>query len=121
MTLTEFLLARIDVEDDVLHDEPWLAEYVHRECEMKRRIVALHTPTAPPVYHCHCGSPLTPEDVRAGCWAHGKQYAQSPRTCDTCASTTLPVGADGAAPCETLAALAIPYAEHEDYREEWRP
>ncbi|WP_225794772.1 DUF6221 family protein [Streptomyces aculeolatus] len=26
-----------------------------------------------------------------------------------------------APPCETLRALALPYADHPDYREEWRP
>lgn len=62
------------------------------ECEAKRRIVEAH--------------PLTSDAVGTGC-----------RTCDLDEDGML-VMADGG--CTTLRALAFPYADHLDFREEWR-
>lgn len=63
------------------------------ECEAKRRIVAAH----PVVQHGTDGR--GPEDE----WECRKCYEYP------------------ASWCTTLRALALPYADHPDYREEWRP
>lgn len=127
LTLTEFLLARIDYaeleaitaidlnnwqEPGTKHVWKWLHAYKrpgspgwssnhhegapspHRvlaECESKRRIVELHTGDKYYVY----------EDTK---------YA-----CETCGDGTIKW------PCDTLRLLALPYADHIDYREEWKP
>jgi hypothetical protein len=62
------------------------------DCAAKRAIVELH-----PLYRC----------THARCGGDGSH-------CRTC-------GADVPAPCPTLLALAQPYADHPDYRNEWRP
>lgn len=130
MTLTEFLLARI-AEDEAAarKDEPWLwtddenrpipdAELalvsgvdlrmevpVSRwlaECEAKRRIVAEH--------------PASTE------WAEGVNACTTCQwdiDCDAPKHDHQP-GA-GPYPCPTLRILALPYADHPDYQQEWRP
>lgn len=129
MTLTEFLLARIaetearargsldtgyqppahspDDHPEYIPDfypEPTRqdrAEVAHilAECEAKRRIVALH------------GGFLA--------WSTANQLH-----CETCAKW-YEADYDGPPnvdwPCATLRLLAMPYADHPDYREEWRP
>lgn len=63
---------------------------VLREVEAKRRIMALHT-------------------IRSGT---GGDWDTDPAAiCNECG---------GLYPCETLELLALPYADHPDYREEWR-
>lgn len=120
MTLTDFLLARIaedeavgresattglrwngptaiglnesDIPDTVDIDAGRLLD----ECEAKRRIVALHR----------------------------NRYGLG--DCESCADgwEDLTTGEAGhnplLYPCPTLRALALPYADHPDYREEWR-
>lgn len=70
------------------------------ECEAKRRIVALHERLSGE----HATHPDFP-DGSAACvacgWSDG-WYAEP-------------------WPCETLKALAVPYADHPDYDESWRP
>ena len=62
------------------------------ECEAKRRIVGLHV--------CACPDP----------------------TCGDCGECSGLHHADPTpAPCDTLRLLALPYADHEDYDEGWRP
>ena len=147
MTLTEFLLARI-AEDEVValaaSDSPWRtegskyvsgayiisrgggsvshatevttpdAEHIVRhdparvlaECEAKRRIVELHAPVIPVSPFSKCGHP--------GCdQSHSEK--RLPPACPTCPTSDV----DGA--CETLYTLAIPYVDHPDYRDEWKP
>ena len=107
MTLTEFLLARI------AEDEAWTAEHPHfgdgsapdyvppwwtrvlAECEAKRRIMALHDFdfVAP-----------------AGAESSWDEFT----SCRTCR------GDSGEYPCPTLRALASVYADHPDYRQEWK-
>lgn len=126
MTPTEFLLARIDDDENtarcaghgnglVFHD--WNAEWVQvelpdnarptydvrhirtfspdrvrSECEAKRRIIDEHT--------CHCPDP----------------------NCRDCGACSGDHHADPTpAPCATLRFLALPYADHPDYDEGWRP
>jgi hypothetical protein len=125
MTLTEFLLECI-AEDEVvaracLNKRPWArnqdqrpatcetfaadwcplaTEHITRhdpsrvlvECEAKRRIVEIHSLVPDP----------EPDDRWLG-------------LCDACDST------QEGYPCTTLRVLALPYADHPDYREGWRP
>ena len=121
MTLVEFLLDRIAEDErgaEVLRqrDEAsgitseWLgflpgrgsfAARVLAECEAKRAVIELHTPVAPEP--CHCGVP----------WS--RHEGPRPRTlCGEC------VASDGRY-CNTMYLLALPYADHPDYREEWKP
>lgn len=136
MTLAEFLLARIAEDEAVARAAtlgPWATSpskyvaghYVHgdrsngeqvahatettkanashiarhdparvfAECEAKRRIVALHRP---------------------------ERYADvDEHFCTTCRAGAFERTVDW--PCPTLRALALPYADHPDYQEEWRP
>lgn len=99
--LAEFLLARI------AEDEAWLVGHGHfteapewvppfwkrveAECESKRRILEQH-----------CGAIDTGLDTAVGrIWV-----------CAGCGQTY---------PCLTMRYLALPYAGHPDYREEWKP
>ncbi len=101
MTLTDFLLARI-AEDEAAWlpaaTQPRRAGKTHArrhlaECEAKRRIVELHPPRETHRGYPYCGGCLqSEEDDRA-------LYYD----------------------CPTLRALALPYADHPDYRDEWKP
>jgi len=111
MTLTEFLLARIDEDVEAAIDADWamqgkwyvdaddkVDEYVRRvsparvvaECEAKRRIVKIHTEGLDDFD----GSEL---------------YSTG---CDGCRSALWP--------CPTILALILPYADHPDYQPEWK-
>lgn len=74
-------------------------ERVLAECEAKRRLVALHRP-----WGFEYGG------------GEGCQRCVSP---DDYTVTALPDVERF--PCETLVLLALPYADHEDFPEEWRP
>src|SRR5262245_6868960 len=41
--------------------------------------------------------------------------------CPTCTEQTITAWAPEDSPCPTLRLLALPYDQHSDYREEWRP
>ncbi len=66
-----------------------------REVEARRRLLNLHSPT------------------KAG----GDECAVCDYGVDSCGC----MGMNGGWPCATIALLALPYADHPDYREEWRP
>ena len=114
LTLTEFLLARIDEDEahldaEVLNDFPptgtcWKrlgddrvcirprghdvdSARVLAECDAKRRLVALHSPDQP-----YCSDNFSNAD---------HAYFEGP--------------------CENLRLLALPYADHAEFRAEWRP
>lgn len=112
MTLTEFLLARV-AEDEALisgaldvgvgfFGDQWAyfawgyeidVNYprIAAECAAKRRIIELHTDD--PTLPCPtCADP-------AGVYEHQPVWQ----------------------PCPTLRLLALPYSDHRDYLEEWRP
>lgn len=112
--LTEFLLARVaEGEAVALGVNRWVYEHLNEagdehttgpylehfdparalaECEAKRAIVALHV----------LGEPWDePVDEMLGSCA----------ACDYQSASW---------PCPTLRILALPYADHPDYREEWR-
>ena len=104
MTLTEFLLTRI-AEDErrvefvrgFIPDEGDQGEYINparvlAECEAKRRIVELHS------------------------WGEGHECSVYDRTgeVDNCRYV---IGGE----CSTMQLLALPYADHPEFRPEWRP
>lgn len=100
LTLSVFLLARIAEDeaaterflDDYVPEGAWGLTRVLAECEAKRRVIAAHP--------------------------HQIDHRDEVLGCATC-----PEGA--VAPnwryCLTLRALALPYADHPEYRQEWRP
>ena len=125
-TLTEFLLSRIPEDArwaDEIHREgcdhlppqptfPCDCEWPARllaECEAKRRIVELHDHGDQACWEMHRGvyGPGWPEGSYA---VEGQAWAHPSLEC-------VPERND---PCDTIRLLALPYADHPDYREEWR-
>lgn len=121
MNLADFLLARIAEDEELARDtaaehyngdhggtgccgqsRQFLSAHaparVLAECEAKRRIVELHAVSTKREW-------VNPID--------GPAYQEDEHTCAIC----------GWVPevCETIKLLALPYADHPDYREEWRP
>ncbi len=80
------------------HVARWAPLKILAECEAKRRIIDLHSDT---------------RDHGAGGITHTGR-------CDTCGENIWR-DPDDQFPCETLKAVALPYADRPDYREEWRP
>ena len=103
MTLVEFLRARL-VEDAEpcegsaeygdCHD---FSERRARDVEAKRRIIDEHTPSKPP------------------------GLALAERVCRTCTTAQKWDEKSNESNCITLRLLALPYADHKDYDEAWRP
>jgi hypothetical protein len=135
--LVEFLRARLDEDEQVareaaehgegVYDSPMQATFwsprVLAEVEAKRLIVERHRPISEPVE-----------------WPDDQTGKGEALVCSSCGNRDLDgwinwrplVGEAGVfpdgvtppyvlAPCETLRLLALPYAEHPDYRQEWRP
>ena len=123
----EFLLARIAEDEWIAHSavvnrvqvdpdvstEGWVCHdlgthvgfspaRVLAECEAKRRIVEMHT----------CSSEHEPGHIPGFFCEVGADW---PRETDEGQPPTVPW------PCPTLRALALPHADHPDYRDEWRP
>jgi cytochrome c5 len=125
VTLVEFLLARIAEEvNSVDRGEDEAAARlvtssgrsatararVLAECEAKRRIVAIHKQ----VKFTDVSLGIVDEDVCQVChWV-----LDSPSEEDHDDWTYPNVQQDY--PCATLKALALPYADHPDYQEDWR-
>jgi len=84
----------------------WSPRRVLDECEVKRKILALHCPTEP----AYPGDELTYPNAANLCQHCGPgdnwQAEQEPFA---------------ALPCQHLRLLALPYADRDGYREEWRP
>ena len=107
-TLTEFLLARIAEDEREWGDgafAPVAGQGLSRlilktraECDAKRRIVELHAVTVTQEW-------VNPTD--------GPAYYEDDHTCAIC----------GWVPdaCDTVKLLTLPYADHPDYRQEWKP
>ena len=97
--LSEFLLARIAEDERRVHEHAGGTAHADAlvtparllyECTARRMIVAVHSISPP--------APAAHGPVRVARCAHdGSRY-----------------------PCLTLRALALPYADHPDYRLEWR-
>jgi hypothetical protein len=110
--------AEMQVRDDAGHlvvRHTWPNEGEHiarhdpartlREVEAKRRIIELHELAVskdPARFSALTGEPL-PDAYEVTCAVCG--WADD----------------DPTSGCETLRLLALPHADHEDYREEWRP
>ncbi len=116
MTLVEFLLARIAEVDQLAMSiaarhrddvESNFALWVLADCRAKRRLLDLHK--------------MVTEDYSGEWWTNrGDSHVRT--GCDDCRHC----GVDGQdyiadGPCSTLRLLALPYSDHPDYREEWRP
>ena len=114
MTLTDFLLARIAEDEAAAHalgDEPG-REWWHVTNEW---LPPLNSDAA------RFAARLHPTRVLAECEA--KRRVVGLHSGDEDPSDCPPWGRSpsGLEPCSTLRALALPYADHPDYREEWRP
>lgn len=112
MTLTEFLLARIAEDEATGRFDMWdtsseveMAAQIGRDAEAKRRIVELHQPDR-----------------------HLENWYWTQRRCVECGGQwhVIPpfgkpteIGPEQG--CQTLRALAAVYADHPDYRAEWKP
>jgi hypothetical protein len=105
VTLTEFLLVRIDEQESAWSeltdlvtkpDYAKLARWMVADCEARRQIVQLHE----------------------GATAYdGTNYCT---VCSNVDRTGLDTDLEPM-PCETLRLLALPYADHPDWRDDWRP
>jgi hypothetical protein len=77
------------------HIARWDPARVFAECEAKRRIVAAHPMKYLDRWDCS--------------------------VCDACANEFNDYWIVGGGPCPTLILLALPYADHPDYQESWKP
>jgi hypothetical protein len=110
MDIVEFLLARfIEDEAAAVRDSDvailpghW-ARWVRDECEAKRRIMRIHRTLS----DAQPNLPLTYPVAGFQCvtCGHGDEWQAQEYPIDY--------------PCATLLALALPYADHPDYRAEW--
>lgn len=104
-TLTEFLLARIAEDEEAAGRLPADG---HRVADGRVLSVAGTGAGWPDRWN--------PVRVLAECEAKRRIVALHPEMLEACQ------GCDAESyPCRTLLALALPYADHPDYREEWRP
>lgn len=94
--LAAFLIARIAEDEAWWHvrqqTEPKAPELL-ADCAAKRQLLNLHQP---------------------------RPHSVLPPVCEWCGPDTA-VDLDGQWPCLHLKLLAAPYADHPDYRQEWRP
>lgn len=121
MTLTEFLLARIAEDEAVARDEfvrdRWDEGPVYF-WQYSEEDAAIATSTARVLAEC--------EAKRCIAHLHGPKPGASDE-CKSCAQgwEDLTYGDAGFTPepypCLTAKNLALPYADHPDYRDEWRP
>lgn len=108
------------LSDVVGHVQRWNPDRVLADVAAKRRIIELHEPTYPPggpIYGVHwehvhvrgANGEITGDRE----FAVENSEPDPPDWCNQCANRC--------APCPTLRLVAMPYADHPDYREEWRP
>jgi hypothetical protein len=109
VTLVEFLLARIaEDEDRAKYETPHWAD-----CDHFRYFSEGGLPCT-----CMLGNRLLAEceAKRRIIDLHGDAMARDPFDPDVCAYCN-----DAPHPCLTLRLLTLPYADHPDYQQEWRP
>jgi hypothetical protein len=101
MEITEFLLARIGETSEAAKGDgdDWSA-FLIADCQAKLRVVDLHN--------------------LGGEYTSGSSEIHDFRYCATCGSGE-PYEYPVEWPCETIRFLALPYAEHAEYRSEWTP
>jgi hypothetical protein len=118
MNLADFLLARIAEDEQIARQilgpyfgDQWMTfawasdpepvdlnqARLLAECDAKRRILELHARTDFGLRRFGCVI-CNELEAAEGAWGGGD-----------------------AGPCDTIRALALPYADHRDYRDEWRP
>lgn len=106
-TLSEFLLEQISIDEMTADHRPahladWATfgpERTRVECEIKRRIIKLHIPSDQNRAYSRTGSP---------------------DTCVACVGFHADMDCENDPwPCRTLRILALPYADHPDFRDEW--
>lgn len=97
----------------VLH---WTPDRVIREVEAKRQILALHPHTTQREEH-------TETEFRHSYGPHWEKRLKhlDEFYCERCHIEDGVIEGDGGRPCETLRLLALPYVDHPDFCEEWRP
>lgn len=100
--LTEFLLARFD-------EEAANAEWIHDSSEDDLRLLEFYG-------QCTCGRPARVLAEVAAKRRIVQLHVSGEAWCDHCAG---PGDIDDS--CPTLRALASVYADHPDYRQEWKP
>lgn len=134
MTLTEFLLARIaeDHADATRPGNHWTQcplpnggecsctgpLFVRNaralaECEAKRRIVEDHAPTSS-TYFMEAGTGTAYDRPSVPACRQCTRARESLRV-----TSSWDAGDRVVAPCDTLRILALPYADHLDYQQEW--
>lgn len=144
MRLTDFLLARIADDEEVaraaFRDSPahrtrparaddgrWkVGEPGHGECEVDGIGITIYDEGGHTAEQAQHIARHDPARVLAQCEANRQIVQGHPRCdmhdlpgdeCDVC----MTCGDGSLWPCPTLRALALPYADHPDYREKWRP
>jgi hypothetical protein len=149
LTLPDFLLARFAEDEAVARaaqvpvdprwpDEPWLCAWTNdadgiartgwdhlqrfsparvlADCEAKRRIVAEHGWEYADPYESW------KDDGYRAKWGDDRDKRHCTRCGGTQSHPNLGITAASVSwPCLTLRALAPPYADHPDYRQEWKP
>lgn len=126
LTLTEFLLARIAEDEATARaatPSPWVGAFKQVTAEGGRPIATVaSTGRAQDSHHIEAWEPAR---VLAQCerdWRIVELHAIYGRgrgSCGTCTDRDY-VGLVDEGPCDTLRLLALPYADHPDYRDEWR-
>ncbi len=134
MTLTEFLLARIAEEEAVSRaavEGPW-DTMTQETADGENIYFTVDTASGDPILDLHESGALgrstsehiarwDPARVLAECEAKRRiveAHLSSEAWCDHCSGGELMGNPDG---CPTLRLLALPYADHADYDESWRP
>lgn len=102
--LAVFLLARIAEDEAKARTLPppnlrWAPARVLAECETKRLIIKEHGSDRWDCAVCAEEESFSEDSDGNGEWYRSAKHA----------------------PCPTLRFLALPYSDHPDYREEWRP
>lgn len=114
MNLTEFLLARIAEDEAVGQSErDWMRDRYPGESDNQAHELQVDSDgwvnisAGRVLFECYAKRRIVHE--------HGplNVHPDDPTFCSACEHTRFP--------CRTLRLLAIPYATHPDYREEWRP
>lgn len=120
MTLTDFLLARIADEEALARGVP--DGVPPSEGGTNRNGWQLHTSIKATVFDREIGPrgsiEASPARVLAECEAKRRIVEEHGGGADPCDAHD---ASFETIPCDTLRALALPYADHSDFREEWRP
>ncbi|TKG58877.1 DUF6221 family protein [Prauserella endophytica] len=136
-TLVEFLQARLAEDERVLRAAEgghWEVSTIDGSSEIRETVTRLGVVYS---FSGGCTDPDTAEHIVRHDPVHVLRDIESKRRiidehpldsnalheplCRTCASGTNDGDLEGEWPCPTLRLLALPYADHPDYQEEWRP